>query len=132
MSDSPKSNDFVLKVVILALLVFAIYSNAQLLMKNYQLGQILRDKKESVTKQELNNLKLKNLIAYYQTGSFQEVEARRRLALQREDEKVFTVKLASPNEKNTGAVSDDLYEDIQPTAPVAKTNIQLWWEYLFK
>lgn len=131
MQDKTSAKEYLTSIVIFALLIFALYSNAIILVKNYRLGQVLQVKKEAVAKQELSNLKLKNLIAYYQTSSFQEVEARRRLSLQRPDERVFTSKVNNNAAASTGAVSDNLYEDISPAAPVAKTNIEAWWEYLF-
>jgi len=67
---------------------------------------------------------LKDLIAYYQTSTFQELEARKKLGLKMPGEKVVKVEVPEaknekPQEQETALVSS------------AKSNPQLWWEYLF-
>ncbi|MCR4277937.1 MAG: septum formation initiator family protein [Candidatus Berkelbacteria bacterium] len=125
------SREFMLKALLIGLFIFAVYSNINLIVRNHKLGQILREKRTQTAQQAFNNSKLKLLIAYYQTPSFQEVEARRRLGLKKPDETVYTIKgLATDTDQNPG-LSDNLYNDIQPASPTTKTNIQLWWQYFF-
>lgn len=122
---------FIVKVLLIGLFIFALYSNIGLIIRNHKLGQILREKKAETTDQAYDNGKLKLLIAYYQTPSYQEVEARRRLGLKKPDETAYTIKgLATENDQSS-ALSDNLYNDIAPAVPVPKTNIQLWWQYFF-
>lgn len=127
------SREFLYKVLLVGLFIFAVYSNIGLIVRNHRLGQILTDKKNATAKQQFNNEKLKLLIAYYQTPSYQEVEARRRLGLKKPDETVYQIKgSAAPSPDVTSpALSDNLYQDIQPAAPSEKTNVQQWWEYFF-
>lgn len=125
------SREFMLKALLIGLFVFAVYSNINLIVRNHKLGQILREEKTQTAQQAFNNSKLKLLIAYYQTPSFQEVEARRRLGLKKPDETVYTIKgLTTDTDQNSG-LSDNLYNDIQPAPPTTKTNVQLWWKYFF-
>ncbi|MDP3993094.1 MAG: hypothetical protein Q8Q05_02695 [bacterium] len=125
------SREFMLKVLLVGLFVFAVISNINLIVRNHKLGTILREKKIQTAQQTFNNSKLKLLIAYYQTPSFQEVEARRRLGLKKPDETVYTIKgLTTDTDQNPG-LSDNLYNDIQPAPPALKTNIELWWQYFF-
>ncbi|MEK7202090.1 MAG: hypothetical protein AAB669_00955 [Patescibacteria group bacterium] len=125
------SREFMLKVLLVGLFVFAVYSNINLIVRNHKLGTILREKKIQTAQQAFNNSKLKLLIAYYQTPSFQEVEARRRLGLKKPDENVYTIKGLTTTTDQSPALSDNLYNDIQPAPPTTKTNIQLWWQYFF-
>jgi cell division protein FtsB len=125
------SRDFMLKVLLVGLFVFAVYSNINLIVRNHKLGQILREKKTQTADQAFNNEKLKLLIAYYQTPSFQEVEARRRLGLKKPDETVYTIKGLTTDTNQSSGLSDNLYNDIQPALPTTKTNIQMWWQYFF-
>ena len=125
------SREFMLKVLLVALFVFAVYSNIDLIIRNHKLGQILREKKDQTAEQSYNNEKLKLLIAYYQTPSFQEVEARRRLGLKKPDETVYTIKGLTTNSAESPGLNDNLYNDVQPSSPASKANIQLWWEYFF-
>ena len=126
------SRQFLLRALLIGLFVFAVYSNIGLIIRNHQLTQILRSKKAETARQAFNNEKLKLLIAYYQTPSYQEVEARRRLGLKKPGETVYAIKGRAPTNGNqTGGLSDNLYADIQPAPPAPKTNIQLWWQYFF-
>ncbi len=125
------SREFMLNLLLAGLLVFAVSSNIQLIVRNHQLNEILSTKKAITAKQEMSNKKLKSLIAYYQTPSFQEVEARRRLGLKKPDETVYTIKGLVNNTDQSSSLSDNLYQDISPTAPVPQTNIQQWWQYFF-
>ncbi len=125
------SRQFFIKAILAGLFIFAVYSNIGLIIRNHKLGQILREKKTATAQQSFNNEKLKLLIAYYQTPSYQEVEARQRLGLKKPDETVYVVKGLTTNTDQSPALSDDLYNDIQPAPPAPETNIQLWWEYFF-
>lgn len=125
------SRDLLVKILLGGLLVFAVYSNISLVVHNNKLGQVLREKKTETTKQASNNKKLKLLISYYQTPSYQEVEARRRLGLKKPDETVYAVRGLPTGNTPNSTLSDNLYNDIQPSPAAPKTNIQQWWEYFF-
>ena len=127
------TRDFWLRLIILALFVFALYSNVQLIIRNHALSQVLTAKKAETAKQAFDNQKLKLLLAYYQTPSYQEVEAMRRLQLKKPDETVYIVKgLSDTPASLASALSDDISPITEPAAAKPKTNIQLWWEYFFK
>jgi len=132
--EGKSPRDFWLKVLLLGLFVFALYSNVQLIIRNHALGKVLADKKAETVKETFDNQKLKLLIAYYQTPSYQEVEARRRLQLKKPDETAYLIKglPTASDSSQPSTLSDSLYKDIPPAVPVPKTNIQLWWEYFFK
>ena len=125
------TRDNLLRILLVGLVLFAIYSNISLIIRNNKLGRVLREKKTEAAKQAFNNEKLKLLISYYQTPTYQEVEARRRLGLRKPDETVYAIKGLSAKGTPNPALSDNLYNDIQPTPPTPKTNIQQWWEYFF-
>lgn len=131
LSARAKSEAIMLKVLLVGLFVFALISNINLIVRNHKLGTILREKKTQTAQQAFNNSKLKLLIAYYQTPSFQEVEARRRLGLKKPDETVYTIKGLTTDTDQSPGLSDNLYNDIQPAPPTTKTNVQLWWQYFF-
>ena len=128
------SREFWLKLGLIGLFIFACYSNIQLIINNHQLGQLLTAKKAETAQETFDNQKLKLLIAYYQTPSYQEVEARRRLQLKKPGETVYAIKgLTDANLANAaGGLSDSLETDsTKPTPPTPKPNIQLWWAYFF-
>jgi len=125
------SREFFFKIILAGLFVFAVMSNIQLISRNHQLNVILSDKKKITREQDLKNKKLKSLIAYYQTPSFQEVEARRRLGLKKPEETVYTIKGLTDATNQDSPLSDTIYQDVAPTAPAPQTNFQHWWSYFF-
>lgn len=111
--------------------VFALYSNIRLVFHNHQLSLRLEATKADVANREIRNRKLSLLIAYYQTDSYQDMEARRRLGLKKPDEKVVAVKGVSVGDDST-IDSASFYEDVQPSAaPPTESNLAQWGKYLF-
>ena len=128
-----KLSGFVFRFGIFILLCFAIYSNVNLLIKNYNIQKLLDDKKVEVAKIEENNKHLGLLINYYKSPSYQETEARRRLNLKMPDETHITVtgvdfsKLPQSGEINL----TDPYADSTPASTASTTNIPYeWWLFL--
>ena len=92
---------------------------------NYQTDQRVKKLKTNLDTLETENQNLKNQIAYVQTESFKEKEARRKLGLVKPDEKVVIL-------------SGDTNQPRSSVAPVEgqeeskKSNYKLWWEYFTK
>lgn len=66
---------------------------------------------------------MRNQIAYYQTSSFKELEAREKLSYQAPGESVLSLPLDQPINEYNDTVLDP--------ARVKIPNYRLWWEYLF-
>jgi len=119
-------------VLVVVVIGFALYSNGLKLWENSHLNRQIRDLQEEVTQKEQRNQRLSLLINYYQTISFQETEARRRLALKKPDEKVLIVKgivASNPNEQldlNVWQVDESTSEEA-----VKEAGYKLWWKYFF-
>jgi len=131
MTTVAKTQQFFLRVLVVALFIFALYSNIRLVFRNHQLSLRLEATKAGVAQREIRNRKLDLLIAYYQTDSYQDMEARRRLGVKKADEKVVAVKGVPVGDDNTIA-SASFYQDIQPSvAPPTESNLAQWGKYLF-
>lgn len=91
--------------------------------RNYKTNQQIKTLKAEIELKEQENQNLKNLIAYYQTQSFKEKEARKKLGLVKPDEKMIIISQEPPSSKKSPAP--------QPEGP-KKPNYLLWWEFFFK
>lgn len=121
----------VIKIVSLAVVFFALYSNIRLTMRNYQLNDHLREAEEQIKLKEIRNKKLSYLIYYYKSPEYQEVEARRRLDMKRPDETVIAIKGLQSN-TNKNSISEIINEAETAREEVPINNYSKWWEYFFK
>jgi len=93
---------------------------------NYKTDQKIKELKTELDALETENKNLQNQIAYYQTESFKEKEARRKLGLVKPDEKV--VILQNEPQSSSSTLPNNPSEQSGPRKP----NYQLWWEYFTK
>lgn len=90
---------------------------------NWQTNQATKKLQIEIDTLEVENQNLRDLIAYYQTPSFKEKEARRKLGLVKPDEKVVIISKEQPVIKNPVTPSSE-----EPKKP----NYQLWWQFFFE
>ena len=91
---------------------------------NWQTNQTVSKLKTEMATLEVENQNLQSQIAYYQTNSFKEKEARRKLGLVKPDEKVVIISKEPPT---------DSANNPQETPSESKLpNYQLWWQFFFK
>ncbi len=114
------------RIFLVALFVFAVISNVRLIIRNYQLHERIKAAQTDVASLELRNQKLSLLMNYYQSSSYQDVEARRRLGMKLPDEAAYIIK----------GISLPATSDIEATVTAEKSstdnqsNAQKWWSYL--
>ncbi|HUD20892.1 MAG TPA: septum formation initiator family protein [Candidatus Saccharimonadales bacterium] len=119
-----------LQLAIIAAFLFAVYSNVNKVMDNNRLNEKVNQEKQSVENLKIQNTRLDELLAYYQSPSYQEVEARRRLSLKKPDETVIVVKNFPVSNQN-GDLTDQIYQESPAPAPQTQSNISRWWNYFF-
>jgi cell division protein FtsB len=125
------STQRVLGKAFLALLIaFAVYSNIRLIIRNNTLNERLDQAKVDLQEKETRNAKLKLLIAYYETPSYQNAEARRRLGMKAPDETVLQIK-GVDYAKDGQTLEDTIYKEADPVPTVPPSNISRWWQYFF-
>lgn len=119
------------RLIVAILLVFALYSNARLVVRNNALNHQILLARDAVQQKANRNRKLELISAYYQSPSYQEVEARRRLGMKKADETVLVVK-GLPESKPTDDLISEVYEQPKENQ-IAKSisNPALWWQYFF-
>ncbi|AKM82388.1 MAG: Septum formation initiator [Berkelbacteria bacterium GW2011_GWE1_39_12] len=98
---------------------------------NFQLQKQTDLIKAKIEEVKTQNNNLGNLILYYKSDSFREVEARRKLGLKRPDEKVMNVPVQKFD--NFNAEIEAQKNNLAPKIIDTKSsNPSMWWQYLTK
>lgn len=126
-----KSKKFLTYAAVVALFLFALYSNIRLIVRNYNLQKRVEIVRVEVNQMQTRNEKLRLILSYYQTPAYQEIEARRRLQVKKPEETVLTVKGLNLSAEELNLLEDAVYQEHATTEVEEKTNFQKWWEYLF-
>lgn len=90
---------------------------------NFQLNKEVEKLEAQITKQETEKLGFEALITYYQTSTFQQLEARRKLGMRFPGEKVVTVELV---QKQTDS-NEEKTTNSQGVRSV--NNLELWLKF---
>jgi cell division protein FtsB len=118
-----------LGAVIIIAMAFPIYRN---LSKRYQIDQEIKDLQANASKVNADNLKLKELMNYYQSNSFIEEKAKENLNFKKEGEEVVVIKNLDADKISADEPSSD-----QVFAPGRAANYNQpgnpakWWRYFF-
>lgn len=76
---------------ILFIVIYSAWTIGYSVYKNYQFNKEITTLKGNIEKIRSENKNLENMKMFYQTLTFADIEARRRLNLKRVDEKVFSI-----------------------------------------
>lgn len=109
----------ILIVLVLVYFGFLIY---QSVYSNYEVNNTISQLKKELNKVQSDQRDLQTLIAYYQTESFRELEARKKLGMRKPGEKVIVVEVPQDERR---AVETELTEQ-EETRP----NYILWLDYI--
>jgi cell division protein FtsB len=112
-------------IVCLASFAIVAYSLFKETYKKRQIQEEVKKLQEQATSLEQGNQKLKGLIDYFRTQNFSEKEAREKLNVKKEGEKV--VILRSQEEQEEEAKEENLAEEKQ----LLIANPLKWWSYFF-
>ncbi|MEX0594624.1 MAG: septum formation initiator family protein, partial [Patescibacteria group bacterium] len=110
-------------IVLIAVFVFAIYSNVRLAKRNYSLRKTIVANQKAVDDLKRRNNKLELLLVFYQTPEYQEVEAKRRLGLKKPGETALLVN-GLPANSLAETLEDFVYREPTAAKPVQITNVQ--------
>jgi cell division protein FtsB len=123
--------DFLGKLFTYILILYVFFIMFRSVWMNWKLNQQISLIKKQIETTKEQNRNLENLIVYYQSDSFKEVEARRKLGLKKPGEKVIAVpaktyvnyQAETEAEKQRLSESDDV-DDLP--------NWKAWYQFLFK
>lgn len=114
---------FILAIFASIYVAFLLY---QAVFLNYQTNQKIRVLKSDLGDLKQDQARLGSLIAYYKTGAFQELEARKKLGLKMPGEKVIPVKVEE--EQNAVVKIEDQVKN--ESFVQNKSNAEKWLDYL--
>lgn len=125
--DFLRSRWFLLIGVILVGYTFFVLG--KMVWMNYQRDQEIRNLEKEVQSIERENQKLSDLIAFFQTETFKEKEAREKLGVVKPGEKVLVFPENKETEKN---ILEEKPQDKTEEDEGKITNYQKWWNFFFK
>ena len=118
---------FLLISVALGAIIMISLALTQETYRRYQIQKEIEDLKMQAEKKERDNQKLSSMISYFKTQDWKEKEAKEKLSVQKEGEKVLMV----TGDRNAQTKS----EEDSPTASAPKKderpNLRKWWDYFF-
>ncbi len=122
-SEKPGSvRNIIVWLVAIAAVGYAGFVIFQSIYFNYQAGQKIKDLNQRLVQIKEKKLSLEALIAYYQTDTFRELEARKKLGLKMPGEKVVKVEIEKKPEQPKASS--------QPLGEKEIPNWQKWLEFL--
>jgi len=114
-------------LVVLALIVYGAYVIGRSVFANYTINQQIASLRGQIHQIEVDIAELKNLIVYYESDSFKEIEARRRLGMRAPGEQV--VILPKPEDRKLPDGTPETVIEAQKEKD-AIPNPQKWISYI--
>jgi len=109
----------------LAVVVFIGVALGKETYRKYQIQKEIDSLQQEAEKVSEKNQELRQLIEYYQTDAYKELEARKKLGLQKKGEKVVIIKSSPENYLNkTG--------NLESAESKNASNLEKWWRYFFR
>jgi len=108
-------------LVLFLFVLYLLFVVTKSLIDNYESNKQIDAEEQKLTAMEADITTLKNVIAYEQTATYKEREAREKLGYIAPGESVIILPLDKPEEQGADSGLAD--------AKVIKPNYILWWEY---
>ena len=124
--------DLGIKIGTYVFIFYLLFLLVKVIWSNYNLQESIKNLNQQIAILNEEKKNLENLNLYYQSDSFKELEARRKLGLKAPGEKVMVLAV-TPTPQN---FSEELEKEKESTA--LKTgedripNWRLWWEFFMK
>lgn len=119
-------------IVIIAILLFILYSLTTVAQKRYEINKSISEKKALVAQLEEENERLDNLFQYYSSDYYREEIARRDLGFQRPGEEVVATPQNVDNQDDNATVAPSDFTGTGVEPEVAdQSNFERWWQQFF-
>lgn len=122
------------QIIFLILIVYVIFILGRSIYKNYQTNQKIVHLEEEVKQLEQEKVYSQNLIVYYQSPNFKELEARKKLNLKKPNEKVMAIE-PQKDSGGTESLENIYFKDFElgakSTDVVIESNVRKWKEFIF-
>jgi cell division protein FtsB len=116
----------------IAVIIYVTWTVGISINRNYKTNQIITQLKSNIEDLKLALAEEKDMIVYYQTDSYRDVEARRRLGAIAPGEKVIILPKSiengnsSPEDQNGTLTNGPTYANNK-----SSSNPQKWWKFIF-
>jgi cell division protein DivIC len=127
-----KFNDTLTKFLMLLLIIYTFIMLGRSIWANVQLQRQAESIKTDIANIQKQNQNLSNLILYYNSTSFKEVEARQKLGLKKPGETVVDVAQVTTSDFQSETKEEQQNVDININKTKELSNPGLWWQYFFK
>lgn|SRR3990167_7584699 len=115
------------KAIIAVIIGYVLFGIGKSIWKNYQMSQKIEEEKLEITKIGSENKTLENMIIYYQTDSYKELEARRKLGYKKPGENVLIIpELSTLNSQEIQIPTSKNSKNQETPTP----NFIKWWQYV--
>lgn len=126
-----KSTTILSKILVYLLIGYTFFMVGRSVWENFQLKKQTDNIEQEISKIQAQNKNLENLILYYKSDSFREVEARKKLGLKKPGEVAVAVPAKSANNFQSEVQAQE--EGVSEKPKEIKTpNYELWWQYFTK
>jgi len=117
---------FSVKLIIAGVIGFILYGIGRSVWKNYQVVEKIDSLESEIFKEKENNENLKNLLVYYQTDSYKELELRKKLNYKKQGEKVVIIPELNPVNQEE-QIEKQLAEKKKE---IEEPNVTKWYKYI--
>jgi len=114
---------FYLLLIILVLVFYAFFKETR---RNYEVRQELGDVESELKSLQSRHGELLDLVDYFKSESYIELEARDKLGLMKEGEKVAVI-----TDLEATSTIDSLWGSQQENTNEELSNVHKWWQYFF-
>lgn len=127
-----KLTNNLIKIATYLVIFYILFLLGKSLWTNFELKKSIETLKDQIAVLEGQKKDLENLNLYYQSDSFKELEARRKLGYKKPDEKVMVLS-ATPTPQNFPQEVAKEKEGVAPKVSESQIPIWLlWWEFYTK
>lgn len=117
-------------VLLIAFLGYLIFIISQSIWRNYQTNRKISGLKDVIEMMQIENDLRREMLTYYQSDSFREVELRRRLILQKPGEKVITLPIKKEDSNLDRLINISPTPSTNPKQNNTPNYIK-WWQLFF-
>jgi len=125
LKDPKQLRSHILTIIAAAVLIHMVVATIEAVWQNYRINQDVARLRDEIAQLHDDQLELQNLIAYLNTESFKEREARRKLGYRKPGEQVIALPNVALYDIDAGEAKSGEAQTADPTL----TNPQKWWEY---
>jgi len=119
------------KGLIYAAILYTFFMLGRAVWINFTLQKNIKIIEQEIAAIQQQNKNLENLILYYQSDSFREIEARQKLGLKKPGETVINVPVKKYDNYSSEVRAEEERLSDKP-AETKTSNAKLWWQYFFK